>query len=382
MTRRRSGDVWVFAVEDAAAQVCWRSLPEGTVIRAGDAAAVVGADRRPGAAVLDGLAPGRRLEVTLTRPGRPEAVAATFKTLTPPPGEELCRFATVNDVHIGEAHFGLLGSIREPGRRPPGSGLGYSARCLAAALAEAQYWGAQALVAKGDLTCHGRAPEWSEVSELLGGVGVPVLAVVGNHDVQRRAIDGRPALAARGIVVPDHPFHIDLPGIRLVMAHSAVRGHSHGRVQEAQRAAVAELTADAGGPVFVGLHHYFHRLSVRLSYPPAIPGGEAGALFDALAAANPATLISSGHSHRNRRRTRGPLVVTQIGATMHYPGVWAGYVVHEGGIRQVVRRVAEPSAIAWTERTGHALLGAWRPWAAGLRSHRCFSHPWPPVRRK
>lgn len=378
-----SAAVTVFAVEDTSAQICWRSLPAGTLIRCGDAVVEVHEADRPGAAELAGLAPNRRLEVWVTRParagqaGRSAERVATFATLAPPAGAELCRFATVNDVHIGESRFGLLGTIRERGTIP-GLGAGYPARCLAAALSEAQAWGAQAVLAKGDLTWHGRRNEWEAVTGLLAAVSVPVAAVLGNHDLGAKSIDGRPTLAAAGIVVPDDPFHLDLPGLRVVMAHSAVAHHSGGRIDDAQRRAVADLTHGAPGPAFVAMHHYFHRSPVPLSYPPAIPRDDASALLDALAAANPATFVSSGHSHRNRRRTRGPLVVTQIGATMHYPGVWAGYVVHEGGIRQVVRRVTEPSAIAWTERTGRALLGAWGPWASGLRSHRCFTHPWPP----
>ena len=96
-----------------------------------------------------------------------------------------------------------------------------------------------------------------------------------------------------------------------------------------------------------------------------------------LAAANPATFVSAGHSHRNRRHRHSSLAVSEIGATMHYPGTWAGYAVHEGGIRQVVRRVAAPDAIEWTERTRRALLGLWAPWAAGSIGQRCFSHSWP-----
>jgi 3',5'-cyclic-AMP phosphodiesterase len=375
--RGGAADVRVFAVEDTAAQVCWRELPAGTVLRAGDASAEVAAGGdSPGATVLAGLAPGRRYSLTVTRPGQaPEPVGA-FSTLAPPPGRELCRFATVNDVHVGEPSFGVLRTIREP-RRRPGSGGGYATRCLTAALAEARAWGAQALVVKGDLTWQGRAREWEEVAGLLGAAGIPVAAVAGNHDVGSKAVDGRRILAAHGIEVPDHPFSLDLPGIRIVLAHSAVARRSHGHVDEVQRAVVADLVAGAPAAAFVGLHHYLHRFGVPLSYPPGIAGAGADALLDALAEANSATLVSSGHSHRNRRRTVGPLVVTQVGATMHYPGVWAGYAVHEGGIRQVVRRVAEPSAIAWTERTAHALLGGWRLWATGLRSHRCFSHPWP-----
>lgn len=374
MIQATSAEATVFAVEDTTAQICWKSLPAGTVLRAGDSSIEVAHGGGPGAGVLEGLPADRRLDLFLERPGRPAARVLKFRTLAPPPGEELCRFATVNDVHVGERHFGLLGTLREP--VPDQT---YAVRCLGAALAEAQAWGARAVVAKGDLTCHGDAPEWEDAARLLGGLPVPVAAVVGNHDVMRGAIDGRPALAAAGVVLGDDPFHLDLPGIRLVLAHTAVARRSHGRIGRAQRDQVTDLVAGAPGPAYVGMHHYLPRFPVPLGYPLGVVGRGGGALLDALAAANPATFLSSGHSHRNRRRRHGPLVITQIGATMHYPGVWAGYVVHEGGIRQVVRRVAEPSAIAWTERSGRALLGAWRPWAAGLRSHRCFSHAWPAV---
>ncbi len=372
MIQAGSPDATVFAVEDTTAQICWKSLPAGTVLGAGDATVEVVGHDVPGAAVLEGLPADRQLDLHVTRPGRAAERQAAFATLAPPPGDELCRFATVNDVHVGERHFGLLGTLRERGPDQT-----YAARCLAAALAEAQAWGAQAVVAKGDLTCHGTAPEWAVAARLLGALPVPVAAVVGNHDVMRGAIDGRPALTGAGVVVADQPFHLDLPGIRLVLAHTAVARRSHGRIGRAQRDLVTDLVAAAPGPAYVGMHHYLPRLPIPLGYPPGVIGRGAGALLDALAAANPATIVSAGHSHRNRLRRHGPLVVTQIGATMHYPGVWAGYVVHEGGIRQVVRRVAEPSAIAWTEHSGRALLGAWRPWAAGLRSHRCFTHLWP-----
>ncbi len=82
-------------------------------------------------------------------------------------------------------------------------------------------------------------------------------------------------------------------------------------------------------------------------------------LVDELAAANPATLIVAGHTHRNRRYPVRGLTVSEVGSTKDYPGVWAGYSIYEGGIRQVVYRVAEPAAIAWTELTRRALGGIW-----------------------
>jgi len=50
--------------------------------------------------------------------------------------------------------------------------------------------------------------------------------------------------------------------------------------------------------------------------------------------------------------------------------------VHEGGIRQVVRRVAAPEAMAWTERTRRVLGGLWGWWASGRLADRCFTLGW------
>lgn len=367
--------VGIFAVEDTSVQVCWRSLPPGTTISIGDGSVEVEHDR-PGAATLDGLPPATRLELLVRSPGAgtPRREGAV-RTLAPPPGALLCRFATVNDMHLGERRFGLLRTIHDE----PGTGLEpYPLRCARAALTEAVAWGAEAIVAKGDLTYHGRPQQWTELGRLLGGAGAPVSAVLGNHDVGRRAVDGRATLAASGITVPHDPFSVDLPGIRVVLAHTALPHKHHGGIPGRQRDQIGDLLAGAPGAAFLGMHHYAQRFRVPMAYPPGIPGDQSRALLDTVVAANPATLVSAGHTHRNRRRRYGPLVLTEVGATMHYPGTWAGYAVHEGGIRQVVRRVAAPDAIAWTERTRRGLLGVWGLIAPGLRSHRCFSHSWPP----
>ena len=123
----------VFAVEDTTAQVVWRALPAAQVsLRAGDREVQVTATppawlrrrgcppRRlanrsdavggPGAVVIDGLRPDTPYHLTIGGPGLKTRVAARFRTLPSPPGRLLCRFATVNDIHIGEAHFGAAGS--------------------------------------------------------------------------------------------------------------------------------------------------------------------------------------------------------------------------------------------------------------------------------
>ena len=358
----------VFAVEDTAAQVTFSALPPGeTVVEAGDARAVLRGDGRPAAVVLEGLPPAAVLDLVVN--GRR---AGRFATLAPPPGRLLCRFATVNDVHVGEDRFGLVWPMRERG-----AAEAHPVRCLRAALAEAVAWGAEAVVAKGDLTAKGRPREWEAVARLLGEVPVPVEAVHGNHDVKRRASDGHAAVAAAGVGLHDEPTAVDLPGIRLVLACSAVPTRHDGRIDEHQREVLAKLVGEAPGPAFVGLHHQLQHGRWLTYWPPGVPPAESRALLDALAEANPATLVSSGHTHRHRRRHHGPVVVTEVGSTKDYPGTWAGYAVHEGGIRQVVRRVAEPSAIAWTEYTRRAVGGVWGRWSPGPLGARCFTHPWP-----
>ena len=369
----------MFAVEDTAAQICWHRLPEGTVVEAGDARAEVGPAvdggvGHVGVVNLDGLPPGTALDLTVRAPGAARHRVARFRTLHPPPGRLLCRFATVNDLHVGERAFGLLRTLSLPATSRAQT---HPVLCARAALDEAVAWGAEVVVAKGDLTYHGRLEQWEEVGRLLADLAVPVDVLFGNHDVVRRAADGRSALAEHGIDVPGQPYSRDLPGIRLVMAHSEVRGHSGGRITRDQRNRVTALVEEARKPAFLAMHHYIQPHRLPTVYPPGIPAAEGRALLDAVIAANPATFVSSGHSHRNRCRRYGPLVLTEIGATMHYPGTWAGYAVHEGGIRQVVRRVAATAAIQWTERTRKALLGLWAHWAPGPLWGRCFSHSWP-----
>ena len=363
----------VFAVEDTSVQVCWRGLAPGSTLSMGDASVEV-TSPGAGAASFDGLPPATRVGLAVRHDGR-SRTATTVRTLAPPPGELLCRFATVNDLHVGERRFGVLRTLHDD----PWSGLEpYPLRCARAALTEAMAWGAEAVLAKGDLTYTGRPQQWSDVGRLLGGLGVPVAAVLGNHDVGRKAVDGRAALAAHGITIPHEPFSLELPGLRVVLAHTAIPHKGYGAMPGPQRDQIGDLVAAAAGPAFVAIHHYAQRYRRPLTYPPGLPGDQARALLDTVAEANPASFVSAGHSHRNRRRRYGPLVVTEVGATMHYPGTWAGYAVHEGGIRQVVRRVAAPEAIEWTDRTRRALGGMWGLVAPGLLGHRCFSHTWPP----
>ncbi|HLK42925.1 MAG TPA: metallophosphoesterase family protein, partial [Thermoleophilia bacterium] len=375
------------AVEDTAAQIIWRNLPPVPhEVAAGPARVVVPGGAGPGAVVLDGLTPGTLYPLTLRAlpaaggpaAGGPAAggpvEVGCLRTLEAPPGPVLSRFATVNDIHIGEQGGGPPFFISDPHPRPPGLEP-YPLRCLRAAVTEAIEWGAELIVVKGDLTRAADPVEFGEVAEFLTSLPVPVEAVLGNHDVVDRGVDAFAAMTSRGVAVAAEPWARQLAGIRLIFGQTSLTHHKRGELPDEQVKPIVELAA-AGGPCFVLIHHQLQRWRRPVYYPPGVPGPEARRFTEALAAANPDAIIASGHTHRTRTYRIGPLTTVEIGSTKDYPGVWAGYAVHEGGIRQVVRRVAAPDAISWTERSRSGVFGIWGRWAPGDLYERCFVQRW------
>jgi Icc protein len=391
--------VSLFAVEDTAVQVVWRGLPAAEVqLQAGDSVAWAkatapawlrrrgrpprlltagaGAIGGPGAAVIDGLQPATSYALTMSGDGYPRRLVTRFTTLPSPPGRELCRFATINDIHLGERSFGGFGNIEDAWPLPAGTEM-YTLRCARSAIDEALAWGAETLVVKGDLTRDCQPVELREAGRLLAEVPVPIEVTLGNHECHDRYVDPRRLLAEAGIEVPTQPWSRDLPGIRVILGFSAVAGRKHGGIDARQREQLTTLAREAPSAAFVAIHHQPQRWRVPNQYPPGIPGPQAAALLDALGEANPATVLATGHTHRHRRHKHGPLTAVETGSTKDYPGTWAGYAVHEGGIRQVIRRIAAPDAIGWTESTYWALGGIWGWWSPGPLDQRCFSQAWP-----
>lgn len=248
-------------------------------------------------------------------------------------------------------------------------------RCLRAALAEARGWGAQLVVAKGDMTQHGLPDEAETAAALFRECELPVEAFVGNHETHSGE-DLAAAFATAGVSLVQRSVRVhDVPGARLIMFDSTVSGR-HVGTYDTHRTEVLAAAANASTPVLVFAHHPPMNLPFPWFWPPGVPSPEANRFLDDLGRTNGRALLTAGHTHRHRRRQRGSVVVTEVGSTHDFPGTWAGYVVHEGGIRQVVRRIAAPDAIAWTEATARTVLGAWGRWSPGRIGSRCFSHAW------
>ena len=218
-------------------------------------------------------------------------------------------------------------------------------------------------------------------ADLLARTGLPTVVVAGNHDVEiRRETDLCPALlaatrrrrcgrrlrrAAPAPVAVAAPLHVvDLPGIRVVTVDSSRETHSTGSLRPVL-ADLLDALAESDRPALVCVHHCFDRWPVPTKYPGGIPWPESPQVLAAIRRVKPDVVVTTGHTHRNRARRLGPLVVSEVGSTKDYPGVWAGYAVYEGGIVQVVRRITWPDAMGWTEYTRRALGGLWRWYAPG-----------------
>ncbi len=298
------------------------------------------------------------------------------RTLDHPGGELLCRFATVNDVHFGEERCGLvegaedsIGPILsvEPGEPP------YPETMNRAAVAEIAAVDPAVVLAKGDLTTNGTDEEYAAFLDCYGGAfGDRLVHVRGNHDAYRHQ-----TYAAE-------PFQrVDLPGVTLVLFDTAVPGRSSGGLTEHQLGWLDDTAADvdrAGGRMLLFGHHHpwdpdsHERHDDYFGIHP-----DPSERLVEIVARHPSILgWFAGHTHRNRVRrftATGDLPWVEVACTKDFPGAWAEYRVHEGGIVQLHHRISAPEALAWTERTRHMFLGHYADYAFGSIEDRCFAVP-------
>lgn len=366
----------VWAVEDTSLQITWGRLPAGTVEAvAGDVSATLDHGGGPGGIELTDLAPATPHRIVLRWPGgRTELAAETAAT---PPGRALSRFATISDLHLGAVHWGALRSMREHPDEAARHGEPHPYRCASAAVTEAVAWGAELLVIKGDAVHHERPAHFEMLGRLVDAFpDLPMLLVPGNHDV-----DGRPGtipetVGRRGLAYTRDTDVHDLAGLRVVAADTTIPEQGSGTIERVADRVLERFGAD-DRPGFLAIHHQLQPHRIPRHWPAGITGPEATPFLDRLDRFDRPIVVSSGHTHRNRSRRHGDVLITEVASTKDWPGVWAGYAVHDGGIRQVVRRVMTPDAIGWTEYSRDALLGLWSYWSPGPMEQRCISHPWP-----
>ena len=295
------------------------------------------------------------------------------RTLPTPPGELLCRFATVNDVHFGETEAGRIDDLTDgPIRRADPGADPYPEVMNQAAAAEMAAIDPVAVIVKGDLSVDGRPEEWTAFEACYRApFGERLHVVRGNHDAYRH----------QGEYAGDQ--WIELPGVTVALLDTAIPGATTGMISTEQLDWLDERCATADRPVFVMGHHqqwigdpqgkrsddYFGL------HPDASDGLDEVAERRSLMIA-----YAAGHTHRHRVRpmTRSRIASIEIGCTKDFPGTWAEYRVYEGGVMQVVHRMSSPEALAWSEscRNLYADFGVdYESYALGTLADRCFTIP-------
>jgi 3',5'-cyclic-AMP phosphodiesterase len=360
-----SGLIEVFAIEPTRAQLIWRRSRAGrSVVRVGEQTLSPDNTDSIVAWELRDLTPGSTVSIL----ANDEPVGSV--TTMPPFGDvRPDRIATISDIHLGEPGFGFLP------RRQRADG-DHALVCLRAALAEIVAWQPDVLVVKGDIAHVPARATYDVFADEIAATGLKVIILPGNHDGgNHHGVSMVESLARVGHVLTEELTVLDLEHVRVIAASSLRHGNGIGRIGAADE--VFAAASESPGGVLLATHHQCNALPVPTYWPVGIPHHEARSFLNALAEANPKTLMTSGHTHRHRARRHGPLMITEVGSTKDYPGCWAGYLASPGAIVQVVRRVADPEALRWTESTRSSIATVWGRWSAGSFNQRSFHHPWP-----
>ena len=282
-----------------------------------------------------------------------ELDGTTVRTL-PRPGELLCRFATVNDVHFGETVCGLVeGTDIGPvfsvvdGEEP------YPEFMNRGAIGEIAAIDPAAVVVKGDLTASGTDAEYrSFLDHYRPAFGDRLHHVRGNHD------------AYHGEVFADWAAQeSELPGVRIALLDTARLHQVNGSLSADQLDWLDELGQRSAEPVMVLGHHHMWNPDVdpRSDDFFGIRPDDAEAVLDVFERRPSLVGYFAGHTHRNQRRTIGRVAgvpFVEVACVKDYPGTWAEYKVHEGGILQISHRISTPAALELTEETRHMFHGA------------------------
>lgn len=290
-----------------------------------------------------------------------------FRTLEHPGGELLATVATVNDVHFGEVECGVDAGGGGPTFRAEAGEGPYPETMNGAAIAEIAALDPDLVVVKGDLTSTAAQEEIEAFERFyLGAFGERLLWVRGNHESYHH-------LDYQAVPFQERA----LPGVIVALLDTSRNGRTNGSVSAEQLEWLDELGARADRPVLVmGHHHVWNPAATTRSsdYFGIVPD-DSEALVEVVARRPRLVGYFAGHTHRNRVRrfaATGSRPWVEVSCVKDYPGAWAEYRVHEGGIVQVFRRISEPDALVWSERTKGMFAGLYHDYAFGAVGDRNF----------
>jgi 3',5'-cyclic AMP phosphodiesterase CpdA len=241
------------------------------------------------------------------------------------------------------------------------------------AVAEIAALAPDAVVVKGDLTANGTVEEYEQfLACYTPALGPCLHHVRGNHDSYHG-----------GTYAATPTQLVEVPGARLAILDTSIPLSATGQVTAAQLSWLGDVAADAardGVPLLVFGHHH--------PWDPSSPKREPGyfginpddseRLVEVAAAHASIVGYFAGHTHRNRVRhfrATGAVPWVEVACVKDFPGAWAEYRVFEGGVLQVVHRIAAPDALEWTELTRGMFGGLYPDYAFGTMPDRCFALP-------
>ncbi len=343
---------------------------------------------------VEGLEPGRECALALESGGHAAAhdhwLPERFRTLPAAAAECAASFATLNDLHFGETHFG--GEFRDgeivdvpgaPIARESDGDVPYWRLMNEDAIAEINRARVDCAVIKGDIADRGRPEQFAAARAAFERFEAPWHAFLGNHDHYAQ-LEGEPVDGCALLGQPEAPRALDLGGWRLLLVDTVEPGHHHGVLDEDRLGWIARAlgeTREARTPTLLVMHHQPVPPEHASTYPNTIGiRSEHSVGFYALLGRHPQVRgVLIGHTHRNRVHTHsdsGAVPFVEVNCTKDYPGGWAHYRLYaDGSFRQEVRRTGSARALAHSSRCRDFFRGMYRVFALGTLAERSFAAP-------
>jgi predicted phosphodiesterase len=321
---------------------------------------------------LTGLEPETDYPLAVDGAAATKLLPPQVTTLAAPPGRLLATLATVNDVHFGELECGRLGTAEELGpilHSEPGEPP-YPSVMNAGAISEIEALDPDVVIVKGDLTDIGSDEQYDQFVRAYTQLGARMHHVRGNHDAM-----------ISDTIAATAPFTVELDGVTLATLDTVRPRSEHGRIVNNQLEWLEDLARESTKPVLVFGHHHpwDPSSSERNDDYFGINPDDSEALCAVISRCDAIAGYFAGHTHRNRVRrfaAAREVPIVEVACVKDYPGAWAEYRIHEGGYTQLVRRIAVPAAMAWTEKTRNMFAGLYRDYALGAQRDRCFTQKW------
>ena len=341
------------------------------------------------------LAPDTEHEISIETAGSGPAAADAFfpgrvTTLPASRARQVASFATMNDLHFGEPHFGgtLLPDGDFGGAEAPGFGMvretdgdvPYWLAMNEDAVADVNASGADLVVIKGDIADRGRREQFEVAARTFSRFAMPHHAFLGNHD-HYALHDGETVDGCALLGQPPAPRTLDVAGWRLVLVDTVEPGEHHGVFPAERRRWLADALAETRAraiPTLVLMHHQPVPPEFRDRFPNtiAILSEHSLPLIDLIGQNPQVKGVLIGHTHQNRVRryaASGPTPWIEVHCVKDYRGGFAHYRLFEDGtFRQEVRRTSSARALAHSTRCRDFFRGGYRKYALGTLAQRSF----------